>query len=64
MVIFICPKTGPGPVRTGFLRFFAVLVRFFEYFLLWKLVPVPVLPKIAKKPDRTGPSSTINNGRF
>ena len=31
IVIFICSKTSPGPVRTGFLWFFAILVPFFIF---------------------------------
>jgi hypothetical protein len=46
---------------TGFLRFFAVLVRFFEYFLFWKTGPVPVLwPKNRNGPDLKALATTTN----
>jgi hypothetical protein len=48
-------------VWTGFRRFFPVSVRFFEFWKLLGPVSVPVLPKMAKKPDWTGPSNTMND---
>ena len=47
-------KWAKGPLLH---RFFAVSVRFFLYFRIRQpvAVAVAVRPKIAKKPDRTGP---------